>query len=392
MLPGIGVFGTGNIVRVLVACLRSKGFKVEAIWGRTLEVAATLATELEIPFYTNLVDDVLLRKDVDLVYIVCPPNLHSQIAVKALGIGKHVVCDKPAGLSQSEVLKMVRGAQYYPRLISILGHGLRFLPAYVQMKKCIQDGYVGDITVCDVRIQCGSLVDDHYDWMCDDRMGGGVLTTIGSHIIDIISYITAQKAIRVHGLVRTFQKTNSKINGIRQITSDDFCTFQMEMDDNALVTVTLNNHLPGQFVQEVLICGTKGRLVVRGGDLHGQRNDSAKDTKEEVLYLDIEDLKQTPMDSKRLHTILPKPYMKGLIKMVNALKEAFAPLEEKHNWIKEPVAMAASFDDGQYIQAVIDAIRRSSMNKEWVKVELLTEEPDPNPFLSAAIRRSTISM
>lgn len=393
MLPGIGVFGTSNVVRILVACLRAKGFKVEALWGRTVDSAAALAAELDIPFCTNRVDEVLLRKDVDLVCIICPPNLHSQIAVKALGIGKHVVCDRPAALCQSEVLKMVHAAQYYPSLISLLSHGLRFLPAFVQMKKCIQDGYVGEVTVCDVRVQCGGLIDDHYDWTCEEVMGGGILTTVGSHIIDILTFLVDQRAVKVHGMLRTFRKTTDKIKGIRQITSDDFCTFQMEMNRGGCATVTLNNHLPGQFMQEVLVCGSKGRLIVRGGDLYGQQLDARK---EEVLYLDIEDLKQTSNNidgiQTQLNTMIPKPYMKGLIKMVGALKEAFAPIEDKHSWVKEPVSMAASFEDGLYIQAVMDAIRKSSHMKEWVKVELLAEEPDPNPFLSAAVRRSTISM
>ena len=91
--------------------------------------AQNTAKELSIPFWTNKVDDVLLRKDVELVFILCPPNLHSQIAVKALGIGKHVLCDRPAGLSQCEALKMVHAAQYYPSLICVLNHGLRFHPA-----------------------------------------------------------------------------------------------------------------------------------------------------------------------------------------------------------------------------------------------------------------------
>lgn len=56
MLPGIGVFGTGDIVRALVPFLRAKGFRVEAIWGRTLEAAENVATELNIPFHTNKVN------------------------------------------------------------------------------------------------------------------------------------------------------------------------------------------------------------------------------------------------------------------------------------------------------------------------------------------------
>ncbi|XP_067122573.1 glucose-fructose oxidoreductase domain-containing protein 1 [Centruroides vittatus] len=389
MLPGIGVFGTGNTVRVLVSCLRSKGFKVEAIWGRTIEAAEEIATELEIPFYTNKMKEVLLRKDVDLVCIVCPPHLHSQIAVKALRIGKHVLCDRPAGLCQSEVLEMVHAAQYYPSLISILCHSLRFLPAFSQMKKFVREGYVGEVTVCDARVQCGSLLHDRYDWMCDDTMGGGLLTNIGSHIIDVITYITDRKAVRVHGMMRTFTKTTERIRGIRQITSDDFCTFQMELEGGSCATVTLNQHLPGQFSQEVLICGTKGHVTVRGGDLYGQRNDS---TKEEVLYLDIEDLKQASLTMSKsssasslsstndvlqchLNLTFPRLYMKGLVKMVGALKEAFASVEYRHCWVKEPVATAATFEDGQYIQAVIDAVRQSSRNREWIKVEIMTEEP-----------------
>lgn len=228
MLPGIGVFGTGSIVKLLVPLLRSRGFKVEAIWGTTFSVAEEVAIDLNIPFYTNHIDELLLRKDVDLVCIICPPNQHSQIAVKALGIGKHVLCDKPAALCQAQVLKMVHASQYYPSLISVLTHGLRFLPAFTAMRKAIlQDLYVGDITVCDVQVHCGNLISGTYDWTCDEAMGGGLLSLIGSHIIDVITFLLNQKAVCVHGTLKTFTKTTDRINGIRRITADDFCTFQV---------------------------------------------------------------------------------------------------------------------------------------------------------------------
>lgn len=388
MLPGVGVFGTGKIIRVLVPCLRARDFKVEAIWGRTKEAAEKVASELDIPFATDKVDEVLLRKDVDLVCIICPPHLHSQIAVKALGIGKHVLCDRPAGLCQTEVLKMVNAAQYYPSLISVLFHTLRFLPAFVQMRKVVRDGYIGNLTICDIQVQCGSLLHDHYDWTCDELMGGGLLTNVGSHIIDIITYTTGRRALRVHGMVRTFTKT-CNFKGIRQITSDDFCSFQMELEGGCCATVTLNEHLPGQFSQEVLLCGSEGHVVVRGGDLYGQKLAAPK---EEVLYLDIEDLKQSSVipvnksvvDAQSyMNSLLPKPYMKGLLKMVGALKEAFAAREDLQSWVKEPVTMAASFEDGQYIQAVVDAIRLSSKGREWVKVEIIAEDPDTQQSLSS---------
>lgn len=364
MLPGVGVFGTGKSVRVLVPCLRSRGFKVEAIWGRTIDTAKEAALELGIPFYTNKEDEVLLRKSVDLVFIMCSPHQHAQIAVKALGIGKHVLCDRPAGLSQSEVLKMVRAAQYYPTLISVLCHSLRFLPAYVHMKRQIQDGYVGTVQIIEARVHCGSLVHDCYDWTCEESMGGGVLSTFGSHIIDIAAFVTGLRAVRVHGLTRTLTKTTDTVCGIRQVSSDDFCTFQMELSNGAYATVTLNSHCAGQFSQELLVCGTRGKLVVRSGDLHGQR----KGAKEEVLYLDVEDLKQAP------DCVVPKPHAKGLVKMVTALRDAFASRANAPGWAKEPTESAASFEDGLYIQAIMEAVRQSSQTRQWVRVQLLQDE------------------
>ena len=96
--------------------------------------------------------------------------------------------------------------------------------------------------------------------------------------------------------------------------------------------------------------------------------------------------------SRAAANTIPRPYMKGLFKMMGALREAFLPVEDKRGWVKEPVAVAATFEDGLYVQAVINALRKSSINKEWVKVVIITEEPDPNPILSAAVRRSGLSI
>ena len=54
----------------------------------------------------------------DLILVLSPPSLHAQITVKALGIGKHVVVEAPAGINQNETLRKVKAALYYPSLIS----------------------------------------------------------------------------------------------------------------------------------------------------------------------------------------------------------------------------------------------------------------------------------
>lgn len=373
MLPGIGVFGTGAVAKVLVPLLREKGFQINAIWGRTLKEAEETAREQKIPFYTNKIDDVLLKKEVDLVFIICQPFLHSEISVKALGIGKHVVCDKPMGLSQADAVKMVRASQYYPTLITLVNHSLRFLPAVSHLKRALNDEVIGpiqNITLIDVRVQMGSLFPDTFDWMCDAAMGGGVLNLVGSHVVDLVSFLLGQRAIRVHGLVRAYTKTTPSVNGIRQISAPDFCNFQMELEGGALVTATLHSHMmaSNSFVQEVMVCGKNGHLVVRGGDLFVLRSKDENHVKEEAIYVDVQDLHFSPADTQ-----LPRPYIKGLCKMVGALKEAFS--QKDSSWVKEHVQVAATFEDGLYVQAVLEAIRKSSDSRTWQRVVISSDSP-----------------
>lgn len=401
-LPGIGVFGTGQSTLTIVPYLKKEGFSVEAIWGKTTEEAESLAQMLDIPFSTCRIDDVLLRKDVDLILILCPPSHHSQIAVKALGIGKHVAVPPPAGISQSETLRMVQAAQYYPSLISIAVYGLRFLPAFVKAKDMLSqlddNNRIGQITLCDVRINSPNLIgfNETYSWACDDHMGGGILNQFGSHVIDILQYLTNYRATRVHGTLRTFTKTTEKINGIRQISSDDLAVFQMECikktssDDKErsekkqemFVTATLNgcsHHT--KFNQEILICGTRGHLVLRNQDLYFRKNQNLE-TAEEVIYsesdhpamsqnnnhLSASDGNVTPEMFPKGASLLFR-YLSNTIKTASDIKVE-AVSSDNSNQSTHNLSSIASFEDGLYVQAVMEAIRQSSKEKSWSKVSI----------------------
>jgi predicted dehydrogenase len=59
MLPGVGVFGTTATIRGLVPILKTCGFKVVAAWARTAADAKQVATELDIDFHTDKIDEVV---------------------------------------------------------------------------------------------------------------------------------------------------------------------------------------------------------------------------------------------------------------------------------------------------------------------------------------------
>lgn len=402
-LPGIGVFGTGQSTLTIVPYLKNEGFRIEAIWGKTTDEAENVAQVLNIPFSTCRIDDVLLRKDVDLILVLCPPSHHSQIAVKALGIGKHVAVPPPAGISQNETLRMVQAAQYYPSLISIAVYGLRFLPAYVKAKQLLsqteEGNIIGQITLCDVRVNSPNLIgdDETYSWACDDHMGGGILNQFGSHVIDLLQYLTTFKACRVHGTLRTLTKTTDKINGIRQISSDDLAVFQLECvkDDlsfskkdnhsskeEIFVTVTLNGcSQHSDYSQEIILCGTKGHLILRNEDLYFRKKNGV-DAPEEAIFIEPKPSKQSDNNNKisssdcaRSPEMFPKGTSLLFRHLSNTLKSTFKePIAEddqqntpEDNTDKHAKSLA-SFEDGLYVQAVMEAIRLSSRQKSWTKV------------------------
>uniref|UniRef100_A0A8B9YUD3 Glucose-fructose oxidoreductase domain-containing protein 2 n=2 Tax=Bos TaxID=9903 RepID=A0A8B9YUD3_BOSMU len=299
------------------------------------------------------------------------------------GIGKNVVCEKAA--TSVDAFRMVTASRYYPQLMSLVGNVLRFLPAFVRMKQLIAEHYVGAVMICDARVYSGSLLSPNYGWICDELMGGGGLHTMGTYIVDLLTHLTGQRAEKVHGLLKTFVRQNAAIRGIRHVTSDDFCFFQMLMGGGVCSTVTLNFNMPGAFVHEVMVVGSAGRLVARGADLYGQKNSAPQ---EELLLRDSLAVgaglpEQGAQD-------VPLLYLKGMVYMVQALRQSFQGQGDRRTWDHTPVSMAASFEDGLYMQSVVDAIKRSSRSGEWEAVEVLAEEPDANQNLCEALQRNNL--
>lgn len=366
-LPGIGLFGTGPAARVLVPYLRQEGFQVEAVWGLTQSEADEAALRLNIGFSTNKIDDVLLHKDVGLVMILCVPAHHSEVAVKALGIGKHVYVQPPASISQNETLRMVQASAYYPSLISGVGHGLRFLPAFVRMKAMVQEGYLGpQVTYCDVKVSTAGLIglQNAFSWACSEAMGGGALNQLGCHAIDLLYFLTGLKATKAMGCLRTLTASTASIKGIRSISSDDVAVFQLETDDSdCLCTVSLRGHdLNKEFSQEVLLAGPRGQLYYRNGKLTGHKSG----LKEEVICNDDE--WSGCLQEAAGEAVLPDMYLKGYSRLFRHLADTF--LQRRPKTAAEGCGQPASFEDALYVAAVIEAVRMSSKDKRWTRIHV----------------------
>ena len=324
-----------------------------------------------------------MHSEVDLVYVATEPGMHAEIAVKAITSGKHCVCQKPPSICRWEAEKMLSLSRYYSQLMSLLESHMRFLPAIAKMKELVTSSYCGRLLVIEARILMGSLIhNEPYSWKCDPSMGGGMLNILGSHIIDLVSFISNQQAVKVHGCLKTFQPHTEKIHGYRTSTSDDYCCFQMHCTGDLSATVALNAHVPGQYMFEFSITGSEGRLVVRGMDLFGCKN-----AEKEMLILQQGKVETKVIDSK-FPPEFYQPFVVGCKGMFQALKHAFehtdTRLSPRQQKVLKPVA---TFEDGIYIRTVLDAIYKSHCTGKWVDIPKTTLVASTNPFwTSSAIR------
>lgn len=373
-LPRVAIFGTGSTVRCLVPKLKSSGFQVVAIWNNSSENLECVARELNVPNWSVEEGAIVKQKDLyDIIFISTCPTSQTEIAYNSLTVGKHVICNFPMGPTQEHLLKLAKA--HSEKLMAIVCNGLKYLHSFIQMKKHMDEGYVGAIRTVEARVHCNSILKERYDWTCDERMGGGILNMIGSPVIDLIRYITNLKACKVHTVLKTFTTQTKSICSIRQVTSDDYCSAVLQLENGAMFSLNLNSHFRKDYDLEVSICGTHGRLSVKGLDLFGVKENG----KEERLFEDHSIFR----DSSNNNFEIPGYQLSGLMKQLDNIKDSFQNKEGDDLYDKTIEKQATTLAQAQYIQGVIDAMVKSNEKRSWVRVsELNVSDIDDESILS----------
>ena len=141
---GWGVVGTGDISRYVTSDLRllAQARRV-AVCSRSIESAQAFAEEFEFEVGYDSLEHMLSDADVDVVYIGTPHSTHARIAVQALEAGKHVLIEKPLGISANEVETVKAAAEANGRF-AMEGMWMKFHPYYRAMLAEVQTGAIGE--------------------------------------------------------------------------------------------------------------------------------------------------------------------------------------------------------------------------------------------------------
>lgn len=181
-----GILSTSSIAPRFIAALREAGAgEVVALSSRSLEKARQKAEEWNIPAAYADHRQLLEDKNVNIVYISNVNAQHYPWAKAALECGKHVVCEKPCTTTQAQTRALFALAKE-KGLFLMEAEKMLFLPALLEVKKRIEKGDLGQITMAELS---HSFPASYNGWMFDREAGGGTLLSSGIYAVQLILWL-----------------------------------------------------------------------------------------------------------------------------------------------------------------------------------------------------------
>ncbi|MFH5822421.1 Gfo/Idh/MocA family protein [Georgenia sp. AZ-5] len=202
-----GLLGAAKITEVEMgpALLRTPRCRAQAVASRRVGAARALAERLGAPSAYGSYEELLADPAVDAVYNALPNALHKEWTVKALAAGKHVLCEKPMGMTAEEVREMADAARAAGRVL-MEGFMWRFHPRVARVRELVDGGRVGQVRLVRTTytfdlaaagdVRSGSVDDDI---RLDPTLGGGALTDLGSYCVSGLRVYARSRPTRAVG-------------------------------------------------------------------------------------------------------------------------------------------------------------------------------------------------
>ena len=179
-----GVLGTAGIAAgcTIPGMQKATNCTLYAIAGRSLEKAEAFRSRFGFQKAYQEYDALLNDPEVDAVYIPLPNDIHCEWVIKALKAHKHVLCEKPIAMNETELRNMFRTAKENG---VILMEAFAYLhsPFMSRLKQVISDGTIGQIDYIDTAF----LTQDYSeDFRLHKKQGGGGIYDVGCYCTSMI--------------------------------------------------------------------------------------------------------------------------------------------------------------------------------------------------------------
>ena len=320
--------------------------------------------------YTTNWREVVERKDIDLVEICVPNNVHAEIAIAAAKAGKMIICEKPLALNSAQALKMVEAVEKakVPNLVSF---NYRRVPAITLAKVLIDEGRLGKIFhyraifLQDWTISADVPQGGMATWRLDIKAAGsGVTGDLLAHCIDTAMWHNGAIA-RVNAMTETFvkERRHAETGKVEPVGIDDACTFFCRFENGSLGNFESTRYARGH--KALYTFEINGEKASIRWDLHDLHRLQWFDHRDEGKLRGWRSIHVT--DAGGDHPYMNHWWVPGL--QIGYAETFVHQLADFLTALGKGEPCAPTFRDALQTQKVCDAVLKSAKMGKWVDVK-----------------------
>ncbi len=195
-----GILGVANIAvkKVIPGMQQAPNVAIAAIASRDLTKAQKAAAQLDIPVAYGSYEELLADPLIDAIYNPLPNHLHVPWSVKAAAAGKHVLCEKPIGLTAAGTELLIAARNKYGVKIGE-AFMVRVHPQWLRARELVRTGAIGELR--SVVSVFSYFNNDPKNIRNQSAIGGGGLMDIGCYPITMARFLFGREPVRVSALM-----------------------------------------------------------------------------------------------------------------------------------------------------------------------------------------------
>lgn len=348
-----GILGAGFMGRVHASAVRAGGGELVSVAASTPESTDRAAAALRAQRGEDAA--VLLHAaDIDLVHICTPNASHASLALAAIAAGKHVICEKPIGVTPDEARRLLDAAAAHG-VVTAVPFVYRYHPMVREARARMAAGELGDLLTLDCSyLQDWMLLPTDDDWRAHEDEGGAsrAFADIGSHLCDLVEFVTGERIVRLTARTRRVFAER----GGAPVTNEDVVSIMVEMTSGAIGTLLVSQ----------MAAGRKNAVTL---EFHGSRESVRfEQERPEQLWIGrragsqliLRDPQVDHADSARLSS-LPAGHPTGYQDAFNAFVSDVQATVRGAS-----VDGLPTFDDGARAAQLTEAVLRAAREESWV--------------------------
>lgn len=173
--------GSGSIANSTARDIIKGNHRIVSVYSRNIEKARTFADKFEADALNDF-DSAVNREDIDGVYIATPHTSHIEYAVRAMKLGKSVLCEKPVGVSLKEVEVAIETAKS-ENIYFCEAMWTWFSDVALTVKKWVHSGEIGEIKDVVINYAFPGILMPKTSRVLTPETAGGALLDIGIYPI-----------------------------------------------------------------------------------------------------------------------------------------------------------------------------------------------------------------